>query len=282
MKILEDLKLDFDDVLITPKPSELTSRSEVNLNVAYVCKHSKKMFYGCPIILANMDTVGQIPVAKEAAKENVWTALHKFYDEEALVKFAFNEQDIYKNCFISCGISKEEFQRIKGLSQLIHIHSICIDAANAYTYSFLDCIKRIRDLLPDTIIMAGNVCTPEGVENIIKAGADIAKSGIANGCFIKGTAVITDNGKKSIEKIKIGDNVLTHTGTLKKVTATHQKTEKERIFDINGIKCTKNHKFYVVDKKYKDIINEDNIHNYAKWVCAEDLSEGMFLVKMQN
>lgn len=181
MKILGSQKLDFDDVLIRPKPSELTSRSEVNLNVAYICKHSKKMFYGFPLILSNMDTIGQIPVAMTLYNENVWVALHKFYKEEELVNFLFHKESEYS--FISMGISKEEFLRIKSLSLKVIPKAICIDAANAYMYSFLDVIKRVRDLLPRTIIMAGNVCTPEGVENIIKAGADIAKCGIANGGY---------------------------------------------------------------------------------------------------
>jgi GMP reductase len=89
----------------------------------------------------------------------------------------------FDKSFISMGISDIEFQRVKALSQKMNIYSICIDAANAYMYSFLDMIKRMRNLLPDSIIMAGNVCTPEGFENIIKAGADIAKCGIANGGY---------------------------------------------------------------------------------------------------
>ena len=58
---------------------------------------------------------------------------------------------------------------------------IHIDVANGYMYDFLDAIKKVRDFCPDAIIMAGAVATPEGVENVIKAGADIAKCGIANG-----------------------------------------------------------------------------------------------------
>jgi len=181
VNIITEPSYDFDDVYIVPVPSELSSRSQVNLNVAYICKHSKQMFYGCPIVISNMDSTGQINIAKVAHNENVWTALHKFYTDDKIVEFTTD--DYMNKCFISIGISDTEFHRIKRLKQRCNIHAICIDAANAYMYSFLDMIKRVRNLLPNTIIMAGNVCTPEGVENIIKAGADIAKCGIANGSF---------------------------------------------------------------------------------------------------
>ena len=58
MKIEQDLKLDFKDVLIRPKRSTLSSRNEVNLEREIIFKNSKKKWNGIPIITSNMDTVG--------------------------------------------------------------------------------------------------------------------------------------------------------------------------------------------------------------------------------
>ena len=58
MRIEEELKLDFQDVLIRPKRSTLTSRSEVDISREFVFRHSGLRYHGVPIIAANMDTVG--------------------------------------------------------------------------------------------------------------------------------------------------------------------------------------------------------------------------------
>lgn len=177
MKISDDIKLDFDDVLIRPKPSELKSRSEVNLEVSYITKHSRKRFTGIPVCAANMDTIGQLKIARILSEHKIWTALHKFISSKEIIDFLKESSSNYS--FVTMGISDSEILRMT----LLNPKAICIDAANAYMYHFLDVVKRVRENHPDSIIMAGNVCTPEGVENIIKAGADIAKAGIANGNF---------------------------------------------------------------------------------------------------
>ncbi len=171
-------KLDFDDVLIMPRPSELKSRSEVNLEVSYITKHSKKRFTGVPVCVSNMDIVGTIKMAKALYKHRMWVALNRFIPLDKLQGFLHKEESEYS--FVAMGQSEDELERIK---KLRNIKNICIDAANAYTYSFLDIVKKIRDSFPDVILMCGNVCTPEGVENLIKAGADISKCGISNGSF---------------------------------------------------------------------------------------------------
>lgn len=183
MKIITG-KLGFEDVLVMPRPTELKSRSEVNLDVSYITKHSRTRFSGIPVCVANMDTIGQIGIAKALFKHKIWVALHKFIDTNNLYNFLKEPESAY--CFTTIGSSNYE-QEIEKLKFIYRgegsTPKICIDAANAYMYSFLDVIKRIRENFTNSIILAGNVCTPEGVENIIKAGADIAKCGIANGSF---------------------------------------------------------------------------------------------------
>lgn len=183
MKIING-KLSFEDVLIAPRPSELSSRSEVNLEVSYICKHSRSRFSGVPVCVANMDTIGQIGVAKSLYKHKIWVALHKFIETNDIYNFLREPESEY--CFVTIGSSnfEKEIEKLKFVFENFKTPpKICIDAANAYMYSFLDVVKKVRDIFPTSILMAGNVCTPEGVENIIKAGADIAKSGIANGGF---------------------------------------------------------------------------------------------------
>jgi len=60
---------------------------------------------------------------------------------------------------------------------------ICLDVANGYTERFMDFVKIMRqhESTKNSIIIAGNVCTPEATEEIILAGADIVKIGIGPG-----------------------------------------------------------------------------------------------------
>ena len=83
MKIEEDVKLDYNDVLIRPKRTVLSSRSEVNLERTIRFPISDQTWTGVPIIAANMDTIGTYEVYKVLSKYKIITAFHKFYDLEA-------------------------------------------------------------------------------------------------------------------------------------------------------------------------------------------------------
>jgi GMP reductase len=181
MQIEHDLKLDFSDVLIKPKPTELKSRSEVNLEVSYLGKHSNRVITGFPVIVANMSCVATIAMAKALYKYQFFVALHKFITESELIKF-YNQEES-RNSFYTIGINDDLSKLNNVIKQSKYLNKICLDVANGYMYNFLDYIKKIRQKYPNFTIMAGNVATPEGVENIIKAGADIAKCGIGNGNF---------------------------------------------------------------------------------------------------
>ena len=181
MQILDQKTYDFDDVLIRPRHSEISSREEVNTTVSYICKHAGVQIRGCPVIVANMDTCGSINMAKALHEYKIFVALHKYYDPKDLIEFFKTQKSEYS--FYTLGISNDDMYKLKHVSGYAPIKRICLDVANGYMYSFLDKIKHTRTLFQDAIIMAGNVATPEGVENIIKAGADCAKCGIANGGY---------------------------------------------------------------------------------------------------
>lgn len=89
MKIEQELKLDFSDVLIRPKRSTLSSRNEVELERTFVFKNRqgliKKEWTGIPIMAANMDTTGTIEMYKVLSEFKMITCFHKFYNVEDLV-----------------------------------------------------------------------------------------------------------------------------------------------------------------------------------------------------
>ena len=68
MRIEEDLKLDYSDVLFRPKRSTLQSRKDVNLKRTYKFKYSNNEWSGIPIMAANMDGVGELDIAENLAE----------------------------------------------------------------------------------------------------------------------------------------------------------------------------------------------------------------------
>ena len=181
MRIEEELKLDYSDVLFRPKRSTLKSRKDVNLLRTYRFKYSKNEWSGIPIMAANMDGVGELGVAEKLNEYGMITSLTKQHDVKKL-KQNKNIKKIYPNIALSVGIKKEDFQNLdKVLKEFSFFKFICIDVANGYTEHFTNFIKSVRDKYPTKTIIAGNVVTADMTQELVLSGADIVKVGIGPG-----------------------------------------------------------------------------------------------------
>lgn len=181
MRIEEDQKLDFDDVLIRPKRSGLSSRSEVHLERGYLMRNSGKVFEGVPIIASNMDTVGTFDMAMALYDFDAVTALHKHYGEDDLIKFLTDHPNMTKSVFLTFGITEADWHKLRTVMERCPVPKICLDVANGYTEQFVAAVRNLRETYPDLVIMAGNVVTADMTEALILAGADIVKVGIGPG-----------------------------------------------------------------------------------------------------
>ena len=178
MKILDDVKLDFSDVLILPKITQYSSRSEVSLEKTITFKYSPYTWTGVPIMVSNMDTTGTIEMAIEMQKHKVLTCLHKYYKSSDLLSAQLNKEYFA----ISTGINQNDLDNLDNIIRTIDVKFICVDVANGYMNKFVDTCRQIREKYLDKIIIAGNVCTSEGVFNLIVNGkVDIVKVGIGSG-----------------------------------------------------------------------------------------------------
>ena len=180
MRIDNDPKLDFDDVLIRPKRSEAPSRSGVDLEREYRFLNSAHTWRGTPLVASNMDTIGTLEMTR-ALGPQLLTCLHKHYAETQLVPFLL-EGAHREHSFVTIGIRDEDFDQLARLVPRTEVRYVCVDAANGYTKFFVDRVKRVRDTFPGLTIMAGNVATPEMVQELLISGAaDIVKIGIGPG-----------------------------------------------------------------------------------------------------
>lgn len=282
-KIIDETKLDFDDVLIVPQRSTLTSRSEINLERTFSFYHSPRIWTGIPIMCANMSFCS-FDMAIELAKHKMIACLHKYHGVDELVNYFTNNPNNLDYTFVSIGYKKSDLNHLLELKQKLGKQpNICIDVPNGHMDVFVKYCHKVREHFPESIIIAGNVTnTSSTQELLIYGGVDIVKVGIGGGCFVAGTKVLTNKGYKSIESIKIGEQVITHNGRLQTVIGTNTRLETNTIIDINGIHCTPNHQFYVVHREDAKFLNDNNLTTYAKWISAGDLSEDYFLIKYQE
>ena len=221
MRIEPEIKLDYKDVLMRPKRSTLTSRSDVDLMREFTFPNAGGegadpkgySWKGVPIVASNMDTVGTFEIAKTFAQHHMLTCISKHNDVHRWVhklcgygvyntlaqkeanennwKYERGAKDwqsrIYDHLCPSIGI-KYDPNKYDDIDYLRDIQwkfywnrFVCIDAANGYTKRFCDFIKRVREEHPALIIIAGNVVTGEMTEQLILNGADIVKVGIGSG-----------------------------------------------------------------------------------------------------
>ena len=181
MLINDDIKLDYSDVLIRPKRSTLTSRFDVEMKRTYTFYHSKKEWTGVPIMAANMDTVGTFNMHKALSKHGMVTCIarHYNYDKENWWKLPF-EKSTNTLCVMG-GISEKDLEIQSQIYQNTRCAFLGLDVANGYTISFVDAVKKTRDMNPDATIIAGNVVTADMTQELILAGADIVKVGVGPG-----------------------------------------------------------------------------------------------------
>jgi len=212
LRVSNDIKLDFDDVLLIPKRSTLVSRADVKLTREYKFKHSSVGYDGIPIIAANMQGTGTFSMFEKLKNHGMSVALHKHYGIDELVdyflKYSRTRQETktiyvpYKaDLFYTVGMNKTDKDKLLSvLDAIFHktfmdpvLRMLCIDVANGYSEKFNDVVKEYRELFPDAVIMAGNVVTGNMVEELLISGADIIKVGIGSGSCCT-TRIVTGVG----------------------------------------------------------------------------------------
>ena len=175
--------LDFKDVLILPKKSNLNSRKEVILEQTIFFQNGVK-WTGIPIVASNMTTIGTLEVYKVLSTYKIITALHKFHSLQDLQNYNKENSDCVLNpdyFMISTGISDEDYKNITNILDNFECKFICVDIANGYISKFNEFCKVLRSKYPEKIIVAGNVCTSEGVNMLNELEMDIVKVGIGGG-----------------------------------------------------------------------------------------------------
>ncbi len=286
MQIIQQTELDFSDVLIRPRRSTICSRKDANIKREYKFKWGASAVSGTGIMNANMGTIGTFKVAEAMLEDGLFACLHKHHLKDDLLHFysGLSGSDKFFRCFLSIGLKDKGLEKVEYLTEKIGMTPpICIDVPNGYIPQVKELVMYIRTKYPKCILMVGNVVTGDIVEDLILSGADIVKVGIGSGaqCVLQNTMVKTNKGIIPIQDIQEGDGVLTHTGEYHKVLTKLCYTHHQEKMNINGIECTPEHKFLVINKSDRELVSDENLMEYAYWVEAHNLDEEkQFLVKI--
>ena len=187
MRLDNEIKLDYKDVLLKPKRSTLSSRRDVEMTRSFTFRNSGETYECCPIVASNMDGVGTFSMAKVIQDYKMMTTITKTTTIDQWKK-AVGEGIKLKYLSVCTGTNKlwtDDAEDYNTMQQVLKsypdVKFITIDVANGYHTNFSDFIKRVREEYPDKTIIAGNVVTAEMTEELIIQGADIVKVGIGPG-----------------------------------------------------------------------------------------------------
>lgn len=194
-KILDGIKLDYDDVLIAPNRSTLSSRADIKLDRTFNFYHSPRVWEGIPIICSNMSFCGT-EMALELAKYKMIACLHKYHSIEKLYEYFIHNPKNIDYTFVSIGYKEKDLNNVITLSKKLNKQpNICIDVPNGHMDVFVKYCKKVRNHFPESIILSGNVTNISSTQElIIYGGVDIVKCGIGGGSacttrFITGCGV---------------------------------------------------------------------------------------------
>jgi len=177
MKKVLDLALSYDDVLLIPQYSEIKSRSDVDLSTQITPHINLKI----PLVSSNMSSITDVKFAISLAELGGLGILPRFMsiEKEANMVEAVKRKKVLVGAAV--GVKEETIDRAKALVSA-GCDLLVLDVANGHMKQAIDTTIKLKRLFGNTTdIVAGNVATYEGAENLFKAGADSVKVGIGPG-----------------------------------------------------------------------------------------------------
>jgi GMP reductase len=165
----------YKDILLQPKYSEVESRSHVDLT----CKLGKKTFK-LPIVPANMKTVIDETLAFWLAERDLFYVMHRFGVDQLDFCRKMKHRNLYTS--ISVGVNDDSYRMINDFKFYGIIPDyITIDIAHGHSIKMKHMLSHVKNIFPDSFVIAGNVCTVEGIHALEEWGADAVKLGIGPG-----------------------------------------------------------------------------------------------------
>lgn len=193
---MEDVKLalSYDDVLLVPKRSGISSRSEVDLGWSL-----GKMRFGVPIIAINMDAVTGVEMAIAMGKLGGLAILPRFDKPEIHAKKAEKVKKAGVVTAGAIGVTEGEEERLEMIVKA-GVDHVSIDVAHGQMVKVLRLVKKIRSRYKNLSLSAGVVGGYRGARDLFLAGADVVRVGVGPGTICT-TRIVTGCGVPQITAI---------------------------------------------------------------------------------
>jgi|TARA_Y100000310_G_scaffold38352_1_gene35971 IMP dehydrogenase len=197
--------LTFDDINISPKYSELKSRSDIDLTTRFT-KNTKLML---PIISSPMDTITEHDMALEMMKWGGVGIIHRFMSIEkqtneiqiisnANKRHLNNVRDITQVPICAAiGVVKNYLERAQ---ELVYngCNVLVLDVAHGHHKLVKKALGRLKNELKGNVeIVGGSIATRKAAKDLCEWGADGLRVGIGNGSLCE-TRIRTGVGIPSV------------------------------------------------------------------------------------
>ena len=186
----------YDDVLIVPQYSEISSRHKINI-MSHVGNY---LALDAPIVAAPMDSVCEAPMAIALHKQGAFGIIHRYNETEDQLKMYLEVQKAGAQCGAAIGTGDDNLERATALIGA-GCEVVCIDVAHGHHIKVKKTIAELRKMFKDNIhIMTGNVATPQAFVDLSEWGADSVRVGVGGGSVCS-TRIVTGHGMPNFSAI---------------------------------------------------------------------------------
>ena len=189
--------LTYDDVLLVPRYSDIKSRKEVDLTSPL----DESLLLNLPIISSPMDTVTESEMAYTIDKLGGLGILHRYNSIEEQAGLAAEVINAgATNVGAAVGVSGDYFERAQTLVEN-GVNVLCVDVAHGHHVLMKDALGVLKKSFGESVhIMAGNVATLEGINDLAQWGANSVRCNIGGGSICS-TRIQTGHGLPGLQTI---------------------------------------------------------------------------------
>ena len=191
--------LAYDDVLLVPQYSDIRSRNEIEINTDL----GNGLALGLPLLSSPMDTISEKTMAVSLAKSGACSVVHRYNTIEqqtVMVSSALEDLPAGAHVGAAVGISGDFLNRAS-VMRAIGASFICVDVAHGHHILMKEALTALRQVFGDAVhIMAGNIATLEGYNDLVDWGADSVRCNIGGGSICS-TRIQTGHGVPGLHTI---------------------------------------------------------------------------------
>ena len=195
--------LSYDDVLLVPQYSDIRSRNEVSTEVDL----GNGLVHRVPILASPMDTISEVAMAVSTGLYGGAAIIHRYNTIQEQVDMVTMAKEIAKSDHnkeiivgAAIGVTGDYINRAAVL-KAVGVDFLCVDVAHGHHILMKEALQTLRHKLGNNIhIMAGNVATIEGINDLADWGADSVRCNIGGGSICS-TRIETGHGVSGLQTV---------------------------------------------------------------------------------